>query len=356
MWVNYSFNKFLDWIKPDRKYDPIGKDYFTLLREHFQEDEFIISHIQVGGVTKALSNCDDCFTYEFPIYTINDTAWFMLVACSAHDKESDSDYIIVKMYNISEHHNRRKRENKNDDNNIVRQIITESMHTWRQPLNSISLFAQDIKEQFDDNTLTKYYMNFSTKQIQSEIQRLSKSIDDMGSFYTNETNEDTINVSESLFATVKRIDAVLVDANIQVNMDCHILGNIESESYIQLSDTFKVRCGTGTKKCFHGCHKGNILIFGDKIQYNYITRLLSTIGSTEKSDTQRNVYFRLTMTKKYIEINVEYDYTSADAQETFDFVSILHKQAYKGNSEHHVGKSKMFFKATFEEYKTKDPI
>lgn len=355
LWVNGSFSKFLSWAKPNRDNNPVGINYFDLMRNHIQEDEFIISHLQ-NGIKKIKKNDKNCFTYEFPVYTSTGSTWFMLVACSKTDTETNNKYSIIKMYDITEHHNRRKLENKNDDNNIVRQIITESMHTWRQPLNSISLFAQDIKEQFDDNTLTKYYMNFSTNQMLGEIQRLSNSIDDMASFYTNSTDEDTINVSETLFSTVKKINYVLMNANMQINLDCHVLGNIQSESYIQLSDTFKIRCGTGTKKCFHGCHKGNILIFGDKVQYNYISRLLSTIGATENNPEQRNIYIKLSTTANSMECRIEYDYVSKDAKNTFDFIANLHKQSYKGNIEYHIGTDNMFFVATFDEYKTKSPI
>jgi len=352
-WVNPAFEKFMTHINANYSEHTRIESILELLKIHMQEDDFIIDNIK-EGLEHARVNESNCFTYEFPIYTLSESIWLMLVACYNLDEATGQQYIVMKFYDITEHYNMRKLDNKKDDNNIVRQIIGESMHTWRQPLNSISLFAQDTKEQFDDSTLTKYYMNFAVKQIHGEIKRLSDSIDEMAAFYTNDTYEDTINIAESMFYVIKKIEKTLKNSNTTINMNCHALGNIVSENYIQLADNFTVRCGTGAKKCFHGCNKGNVVVYGDRILYLYIIRSLATLGTT--NDTAKDIFFELTIEDGQLKVKIHYGFTPANSKDTLNFIQALFANNFKGKMDISYPEKMLEVVLSFAHFKAKNPI
>ena len=352
--ANSSFRSFINSFQNDNEMDFTGYNCFDLLRNYMQEDEFVIANIR-SRLEQAKAEPDKCLTLEFPFYTLKHCYWLMMVACRQTDHESGNAFTVIKFYDVTEHHERRKYENKRDDNNIVRQIIGESMHTWRQPLNTISLFVQDIKEQFDDNTLTKYYMNFSSRQITSEIDRLSKSIDEMAGFYTNDTLEDTINISESMFATIEKVNSVLSSSNTKVSLDCHALGSLPNEVFSNITNNFKIRCGTGTKQCFHGCNKGNVVIYGDRILFNYIIRMMLTLDKDESPAKEKNLFFRLSIENNLFIIAVKYDH-NPNKSETLAFLKSLFDQHFQGICYTSESDNELSIELNFQNYKTKSPL
>lgn len=354
LYANSAFTNFISTL--DNKgsdHNITGLGFLDLLRRHMQEDELIITNIK-NGIQQAKNNQDLCFTHEFPFYTTKNSYWLMFVACCQIDKTTGKKFIITKYYDVTDHHIRRKYENRKDDNNIVRQIIGESMHTWRQPLNTISLFVQDIKEQFDDNTLTKYYMNFTSRQIVSEITRLSASIDEMAAFYTNDTLEDTINVSEAMFSTLEKVDKVINEANIKISLNCHALANLLTEDFIKISDSFRIRCGTGTKKCFQGCNKGNIVVYGDSILFNYLIRMLLTL-SADTGENEKQIQFDMSIENDLYIITVRYDH-NPEKDETLEFLKKIFDQNFEGLWYTSTNENDLTVEMNFQEFKTKSPI
>jgi len=237
LWLNKSFTHFLESIHNKDANNLINGDLRNLLTEYLHEDELIINQM-ISGLQSLYGDKSKCFTYEFPLYTATSSHWMLLTACYQELKETA--LFTLKIYDISNQHKQRKLENKKDDNEIVRQIITESMHTWRQPLNSISLFTQDLQEQFGDNSLTKYYMNFATRQIFNEIKRLSDSLDEMAAFYSNNSDEEIINVAETMFSSIETLDDILKESEIMVKLNCHALGDIKTETFISTLQTISM--------------------------------------------------------------------------------------------------------------------
>lgn len=353
LWINRNLQNILDSALPAQK--EIQELYFDeLLRYYLHEDEFIIHEI-INGIKKFSSNKQSCFTYEFPLYNDTESLWLMLTACAAEDADSGSKHIIAKIYDITKLYKERKISKRKEDNEIVKQIIVESMHTWRQPLNSISLFTQDLREQFDDDTLTKYYMNFSTRQIFNEIRRLSESIDEMAVFYSNETDEDIINVAESMFSNVQQIDGLLSETNTFISLNCHALGDLPSENFIDITDNFRIRCGTGTKKCFHGCNKGNIVIYGDKHQYDYIIRSIMTIG-TKQDTAKKEIEFEHVICDDTLKIIIHYKNLVSPDVEKLALLKKMFKNNYKGNISYQQADKGVDIIISITEFNAKNPL
>jgi hypothetical protein len=355
LWHNDAFDGFVKWAKPENSSTIDGCPYFDFLSRHLHKDELVLSEIKQGIEGLAVSETN-CFTYLLPVFSINGARWYMLTACIYHTDKIDKSYIFVRMYNITKHHLDRKQALKTAENNLVRQIIGESMHTWRQPLNSISLFTQDIREQFEDGTLTKYYMNFAVKQMQSEVQRLSASLDEMAAFYNNDTEEETLNLAEEIFKTVESVRKILCNNNILISVKCHAIGNIQSESFINITENFSVRCGTGTKRCFQGCNKGNIVIYGDAVLYRFIMRSMISLSVLPDSASQKNVSAELTTGGGKLYIRIIYDHTPSEAEAKLEFISILFEDHFPGQLTYILDEKGLDVLFTISQFKTKNPL
>jgi signal transduction histidine kinase len=351
LWVNNSFKSLLEILQT--KFTE-GKNISLrdLMSEYLHEDELIIHNI-IKGLKELHGDLARCFTYEFPLYSEDSSYWMFLTAC--YQIIEDDEIYTVKIYDTTAQYKQRKLENKSDDNEIVRQIISESMHTWRQPLNSISLFTQDIKEQFEDSSLTKYYMNFATRQIFNEITRLSASIDEMAVFYSNDSDEDIINISETMFNNIERLNDILKETDTHVSLNCHALGDIITETFIDITENFKIRCGTGTKKCFHGCNKGNVVISGDKQLYQFLIRHLITLGVVNGKESNK-ITFEHMINDGLLTVKITYAHVKDNAEIELIFIKKLLENNFKGRAEYtHEGSALSVF-LHFTEFKTKSPL
>jgi len=353
LWLNKSFTHFLESIHNKDANNLINGDLRNLLTEYLHEDELIINQM-ISGLQSLYGDKSKCFTYEFPLYTATSSHWMLLTACYQELKETA--LFTLKIYDISNQHKQRKLENKKDDNEIVRQIITESMHTWRQPLNSISLFTQDLQEQFGDNSLTKYYMNFATRQIFNEIKRLSDSLDEMAAFYSNNSDEEIINVAETMFSSIETLDDILKESEIMVKLNCHALGDIKTETFISITDNFDVRCGTGTKKCFHGCNKGNVVLTGDKSLYQFIIRHLITLGIQNITLKPSDIHFEHLIKGNKLIVRIRYQNISEKVKTDIELIKQMLKNNFNADLEFSFRENALTVNIIFTDYKSKNPI
>lgn len=73
--------------------------------------------------------------------------------------------------------------------NVFIDLVGALTHKWKQPLNLISIIAQDLSFSFQYNELTKESMDECEEKILEQITLLSNSIDEFKSF-SKEKNED----------------------------------------------------------------------------------------------------------------------------------------------------------------------
>lgn len=63
------------------------------------------------------------------------------------------------------------------------EMIASIGHQWRQPLNSLSLTIQDVREEFEFGQLDEIYINNFTKESMIQIKHMSRTINDFRKFY-----------------------------------------------------------------------------------------------------------------------------------------------------------------------------
>lgn len=63
------------------------------------------------------------------------------------------------------------------------EMIASIGHQWRQPLNSLSLLIQDVREEFAFGDIDTNYIESFTKEGMMQIKHMSRTIDDFRRFY-----------------------------------------------------------------------------------------------------------------------------------------------------------------------------
>ncbi|MGD9807353.1 MAG: ATP-binding protein [Deferribacterales bacterium] len=89
------------------------------------------------------------------------------------------------------------------------QMLTAISHQWRQPLNSLGLVIQDIQDEYDENGLSKEYLNESIAKAVKLLLHMSSTIDD---FRTLVETEDENGGEFNVFDAVKDVSALLSES------------------------------------------------------------------------------------------------------------------------------------------------
>ncbi|MCD6190177.1 MAG: PAS domain S-box protein [Sulfurimonas sp.] len=120
------------------------------------------------------------------------------------------------------------------------EMISMIAHQWRQPLNSISLTASNLKLKFDFNEFDSNSQEDFTKcsqtvsegleNIQEYIQTLSTTIDDFRNFYSPNKVSTSIKLEEIVAKSLKIISISLIEDNIE------LIQEYDSEEKIELHE------------------------------------------------------------------------------------------------------------------------
>lgn len=78
------------------------------------------------------------------------------------------------------------------------EMIASIGHQWRQPLNSLSLTIQDVREEFEFGQLDEIYINNFTKESMIQIKHMSRTINDFHKFYKPNNEKIPFSIGSSI--------------------------------------------------------------------------------------------------------------------------------------------------------------
>jgi len=108
------------------------------------------------------------------------------------------------------------------------EMIGNIAHQWRQPLNSLALLIQNIKDAYDYNELSKEFMEKAEKQALKLIEHMSHTIDDFRNFFKPDKQKILFSVKESINRVLDIVSATFDNHRISVflesNEDLYIEG------------------------------------------------------------------------------------------------------------------------------------
>jgi len=104
-------------------------------------------------------------------------------------------------------------------------------HQWRQPLNALGIIIQNIREAYTFGELHQEYLDTSTRKAMSQIQHMSRTIDDFRNFFRPDKEKRNFDPMAAVGEVLGLISAQLSANAISYRLTCHTHGKIyESEA------------------------------------------------------------------------------------------------------------------------------
>ncbi len=118
------------------------------------------------------------------------------------------------------------------------EMIGAIAHQWRQPLTAIALLVQDIQDAREHNELDDDYLNRIVIKAMSQIDFMSKTIDNFRNFFKASKGKNEFDIAGSINEVIKLISGQLNNCNISVeiknNLETPVLMNSYSNEFMQV--------------------------------------------------------------------------------------------------------------------------
>ncbi|PLX71322.1 MAG: hypothetical protein C0602_01570 [Denitrovibrio sp.] len=103
------------------------------------------------------------------------------------------------------------------------QMLNAIAHQWRQPLNVLGLYGQDIVRQIRDNEITEESVEEFKKTHMNQINSLSTTIDDFRNFFKPDKLKETYSLPDKINEIVGIIEVQFIHNNIEIitNYKCN---------------------------------------------------------------------------------------------------------------------------------------
>ncbi len=99
------------------------------------------------------------------------------------------------------------------------EMIASIGHQWRQPLNSLSLLIQDVREALEFGEIDDQYIDRFTRESMIQIKHMSSTINDFRKFYKQNKEKIPFTVGESIEDALSIFSSSLKNHGIQVEFE-----------------------------------------------------------------------------------------------------------------------------------------
>jgi len=107
------------------------------------------------------------------------------------------------------------------------EMISAIAHQWRQPLNILALYIQDMNGAYEEGSIDEKYVDKIVSNSMKQINFMSSTIDDFRNFFTPNKEKENFSIIEQLNKTIDLLRPQLKAHNIVIelnNNDCSIWG------------------------------------------------------------------------------------------------------------------------------------
>ncbi|MBF0566693.1 MAG: PAS domain S-box protein [Nitrospirae bacterium] len=101
------------------------------------------------------------------------------------------------------------------------EMIAAIAHQWKQPLNSLGLFIQDVRDAYEFGELDSAYIDSVVNNSMSEIHFMSKTIDEFRNFFKPSTVKETFDLIKVASGVFSMLSAQLKTNLISYRLTCH---------------------------------------------------------------------------------------------------------------------------------------
>lgn len=99
------------------------------------------------------------------------------------------------------------------------EMIASIGHQWRQPLNSLSLLIQDVREALDFGEINDQYIDGFTRESMIQIKHMSRTINDFRKFYRPNKEKASFSISDAIEDALSIFSSSLKNHDIQVEFE-----------------------------------------------------------------------------------------------------------------------------------------
>jgi len=97
-------------------------------------------------------------------------------------------------------------------------------HQWRQPLNTLGLFIQDLKDSHAHGELDNQYLETAVQKSMVQIQHMSETIDDFRNFFRPDKDRSDFDTMQAVGHVLSLFSAQLAANDIDFRLTCHSHG------------------------------------------------------------------------------------------------------------------------------------
>lgn len=91
-------------------------------------------------------------------------------------------------------------------------------HQWRQPLNTLSTYVASLQSAYYNNLIDKKFVQKLTTEADSQIQFMSKTIDDFRLFFRPSKSKEPFDIVEAIGSAVKLMQAQLKQSDVELKI------------------------------------------------------------------------------------------------------------------------------------------
>lgn len=172
--------------------------------------------------------CFIVFVFDFKTYYENQG--FMDLVLVAFAIEA-----ILFTLSLAYKYNTLQKQNKSFENMLLQQsrlaksgeMIENITHQFRQPLNNISYILINLKKKYENKRLDSEYFEKKVNQANSQLNFLSKTIDDFKEFYAPSKKKEYFSIKEVIENVSTILSADLKKRNIQFLIDFKVSEDIK---------------------------------------------------------------------------------------------------------------------------------
>jgi PAS domain S-box-containing protein len=107
---------------------------------------------------------------------------------------------------------------------VMGEMINNIAHQWRQPLNVLGLYLQDLPYAYDTPEFNREYLKTSIDKSMQLIEHMSQTIDDFMNFFRSDKNATTFSVNEVIRRTLSLIEKSFQDQRIRIAYQAEVDG------------------------------------------------------------------------------------------------------------------------------------
>ncbi|MBF0539865.1 MAG: response regulator [Nitrospirae bacterium] len=102
------------------------------------------------------------------------------------------------------------------------EMLNSIIHQWVQPLNAISLIAQDIKEAFNFNELNEVYLNKSLLLLNQQVNFMVNTIDVFRDYFKPNKEKKPFDICSTIKEVINLISKQLTASQIEILFQCEV--------------------------------------------------------------------------------------------------------------------------------------